>query len=106
MREFNDLLGLLAVLLQFSGVGAVSMRAYLLRRRQAGKNAFGRGGLLIVFALAWLALSLADVNTIYASVGNGLDDIPFVTTMRVALLGLWLWVLQDLLMSLAKEKLQ
>lgn len=106
MHEINDLLGLLAVLLQFSGVGAVSVRAYMLRRQQAHTYKLGLSGTLIVLAGAWLFLNLFDVRSVWGAVGNGLEDIPPVTTLRVAVFGVWLWVFHTVLMRLAKEELK
>lgn len=106
MHETNDLLGFIAVLLQFSGVGAVSVRAYLLRHRQTGCRTLGRSGTLIALAGAWLFLNFFDVNSVWGALGNSVEDIPPVTTLRIAVFGAWLWVLQGVLLRLAKEELK
>ncbi|WP_135230525.1 hypothetical protein [Deinococcus fonticola] len=106
MRELNDLLGLIAVLLQFGGVGAVSVRAYLLRRRQTRCQAVGWSGVLILLTGLWLALNSFDVGSVWGAIGNDLKDIPLATTLRIAVFSAWLWVLQGVLTRLAKEELK
>lgn len=106
MRESNDALALVFFLLEFAGFFAVSVRVWILRRRQMRQSlAFGWSGLLVLFSAAWLVQNALDLNSSWALVANGVDDIPPTTISRLANFTAWLWTLYFILPRLAKGKL-
>ena len=106
MRESSDLLALICLLLLFTGFFAVSLRVWMLRVRQKGTVRLGLSGVLLLLSAIWLVQSALDLNSSWALVGNGVDDIPPTTLHRLAIQAAWFWMLWAVLPRLAKDKLK
>lgn len=107
MMELSDFLGVLAVALYLAGVGAVTVRALMLRARQRPEQ--GRGGfafLLVLVGGLYILFVAADAPSVLSILGNQVDDIPPASTARTALIAAWLWLLHTLLYRLARGRLK
>lgn len=107
MNDATDLLGVLATVIYLAGMGAVTVRALLLRRRQHPPE----GRSLTAFTLAcaavgYLLFIFADAPSVVSVLTNSADDIPLSSTARALLFGAWMWLLHALLWRLARGRLQ
>lgn len=98
--EFMDLFGVLAVVAFLAGLGAVSVRAMLLRRQQRGMNGV-TGPLLVALTALYIILVAFDATSVVAVLTNQVDDIPPASTFRTALIAAIMWLLHAVLLRLA-----
>lgn len=107
MNELTDLLGVLAIVAFMAGLGAVTVRALLLRLRQVPPpQRHGMAYLLAGLTVLYLLIVAAGVPSVLLVLGNNLDDIPLTSTLRTAVLAGIMWTLHTLLLRLARGRLQ
>ncbi len=99
--EFMDLLGVLAVVAFLAGLGAVSVRAMLLRRQQLAGSSGVTGPLLVALTALYIILVAFDATSVVAVLTNRVDDIPPASTFRTALIAGIMWLLHAVLLRLA-----
>ena len=95
-----DLIGLLVVLAYLMGMGAVTVRAWML----AWKGQRSLAGLLIVAALLYLGSVLTDAPSVLTVLTNGVDDIPPTSSLRTGLFAVWVWGVHSLLLMLYRRR--
>lgn len=98
--ELFDLLGVLAVAAYLAGMGAVTLRALILRRQQRMGWSV-TAVLLCCVACTYILLVLADAPSVLTVLSNRVDDIPPASTARTGLFALWTWVLHAVMLRLA-----
>ena len=111
--SLSDLLGVLSVVAYLAGIGAVTVRAVMLRQRQRQEeervgSATRAPGVALLFAVTagmYVLLLAMDAPTVWAVLSNRVTDIPPASTARAALFAVWIWTLHTLLYRLARGRL-
>ncbi|MBZ9753515.1 hypothetical protein K7W42_22035 [Deinococcus sp. HMF7604] len=101
--HLSDLLGVLAVLTYLAGVGAVTVRAVMLRKQQGGGLTLSL--VLALVALAYVGLLLSDAPSVLSVLRNDVEDIPPASSFRTGLFAAYAWILHALLFRLARGRL-
>ena len=100
MPETSDFLALMAVAIYLAGVGAITTRALILRRRQ-GDGLGLASFMLIMLTVAYIGVILLDAPSVLNILSNHVDDIPPTSTVRMAIFAAWTWVVHWVLLRLA-----
>ncbi|BBN95687.1 hypothetical protein DEIGR_100854 [Deinococcus grandis] len=102
-----DLLAALALLAFVSGMGGVTYRAVMLLIQLIAPKPHWqeRGALLIILALGYIVLLALDVPSVLASLRDNSSHATLDSVLRTSVFAAWLWVLNTILLMLARGTL-